>query len=84
MAEHDCKHEADLAVVLSDVRDIKAILGRVERILVGNGAGGLVTKVEVFRTAQVRAFAWLGGLTVAIVGFGVWLIQSGHWHLIGQ
>ena len=84
MADHDCKHEADLAVVLSDVKDIKRILSRVEIILAGNGSSGLVTKVEVNRTAILRSFAWLSGLTLIIVAFGVWVVQNGIVHMIGK
>ena len=82
MEDHDCKHEADLAVVLNDVKDIKRILCRVERMLDGNGSQGLVTKVEVNRTAIARSFAWLGGLTIILVGIGVWVVQSGIQHAI--
>ena len=84
MEGHDCKHEADLAVVLRDVGDIKIIISRIERILIGNGASGLVTKIEVNRTAILRSFAWLGGLTLIIVAFGVWAVQSGIMHMIGK
>jgi len=84
MESHECKHEADLAVVKSDVREIKTILGRVERTLSGNGSTGLVTKVEVNRMAILRSLAWLGGLTIIILGACGWAIQSGITHFIGQ
>ena len=84
MESHECTKEADLAVIKRDVGEIRIMMGRVDRILSGNGSTGLVTKVEVFRTAQIRVFAWLGGLILVLVGFGVWLIQSGHSHLLGQ
>lgn len=51
-----CKHEGDIAVMISQVAEM-------HKIVCGNGAPGLKTKSAV-QASKIRiAYLWLGGLT---------------------
>jgi len=79
--DHECKHEADLATLAHIcTTEIPAMRQTIEKIfsrLEGNGTEGLVTRVAVIRSGLNRAWWWLGGVSLAILGVAGWAIRSG-------
>ena len=68
MSEHDCRHEAELAVLVSDMVSTKQTVQDIYKVLTGNGDGGLVTKMAVTQSSLSRVWYFLGGGTLLVLG----------------
>lgn len=82
MGDHVCKHEADIAVlqtdlatIKSDVRESKETVQQIYKILNGNGSPGIVSRVAILEDQHrtqptiktVMVYGTVGGgLTVAL------------------
>lgn len=66
--EHTCKHEADLAVMAKTVEGMDKKLDKVVECIDGNGKPGIKTEIELNKQAIRRAWWWLGGVSLFLVG----------------
>jgi len=77
MPEPKCLHEVDLATMAKDIEENTKDTKQILKILQGNGEGGLVTKVALNRSSISRAWWWLGGISVGIIGIAIYVIKLG-------
>jgi len=88
MAEHECKHEVDLALMGKDIahlkkdmedgfKDVDVNLKDILRLLKGNGGEGLVTTVALNKKAINRAWWFIGAIALLIVGGAIYIIRGG-------
>ena len=61
--------QQDIAQIKSDVKDILKLLN-------GNGTSGIITKVALNKEAIRRAWWWLGGISISIMGIAFFVIKS--------
>lgn len=77
MEEHKCLHEVDLALMAKEMsqntEDTKEIL----KLLKGDNSKGLVTRLALQGASIKRAWWWLGGISVAIIGAAFFIIRGG-------
>ena len=59
-----------------DIREIKITVDKVFKILNGNGGDGLVTRVALNKSAISRAWWWLGGVSLGILGIAIYVIRA--------
>jgi len=71
MAEHDCKHEVNLANMGKDIEHMGDDVKKILRILDGNGKEGLGTRVKVVEKGLTRVWAWLIPLSVLIAASAI-------------
>ena len=67
VADHECLHEVDLALVQNDTKEIRKGVDRLVKIIEGNGENGLVTKITVAEKSLTRAW-WAIGLILTGIG----------------
>ena len=65
-----------VAVLESDIPEIKDDVKQILLILQGNGSDGLVTKVALNKQAISRAWWWLSGVSLGILGIAIFVIRA--------
>ena len=77
-AEHQCM-VTELAELKRDMQHNTALTGEVLRAVKGgNGSLGLVTQTELNKGAIDRAWWWLGGISLFLLGICGWIIKRGY------
>ena len=77
MADHKCLHEVDLALMAKEMKENTEDTKEILKLLKGDNAKGLVTKVALQGASLKRAWWWLGGISIAIIGAAFFIIRSG-------
>ena len=76
MSDHKCLHEVDLALMAQamkqNTQDTKEIL----TLLKGDNSKGLVTKVALLGGSLKRAWWFLAGISMAIIGAAFFVIRG--------
>ena len=70
MAEHDCKHEVDLALMGERIEQILKLQEEIKGVVMGNGKEGLKTQISRIRTklaVQWALFLALFGLVAFVM-----------------
>ena len=75
MNEIACKHEADIAVLKSDVPEIKKDVKEILNMLQDNGGEGLFSKVKGMRVQQKIQWWFIGGTFMCIMGIAFYVIK---------
>jgi hypothetical protein len=73
---HDCKYEADIAVMKDNLKDVREDTKEILAVLKGDNGQGLTTKVALNKQAVNRAWWWLGVLSLSILGIAGWIIRG--------
>ena len=71
-----CTQETNIALVQQATTDIKTDIGKMLKILDGNGDEGLTTKVALNKQSIKRMWWWVGGISLAILGVAFFAIRS--------
>ena len=66
----------DVAVIMNDMKDLKDITLEVLKSVKGNGGPGLLTQTALNRESIKRAWWWLGGISVSLLGLVVWALKK--------
>ena len=71
MADHECKHETDLALMAAQMKTMCDDLKEIKTVMIGNGKVGVKTQQELNKQA-IRRLYWLfagsfGGLSILIL-----------------
>ena len=66
----------DIADLKEDITEIKDTTKVILKVLNGNGSIGLVTKTALNAQSVKRAWWWLGGISVSLMGIAVFVIRS--------
>jgi len=77
MEEHKCLHEVDLALMGQEMSQNTKDTAEILKLLKGDNSKGLVTKVALQGASLKRAWWWLGGISIAIIGAAFFIIRSG-------
>ncbi len=76
MEDHKCLHEIDLAVMAKDVNENTKDTKQILKLLQGDNAKGLVTKVALQAASIQRVWWWLGGISLGILGVAFFVIKG--------
>lgn len=83
MAEHQCKHEAEIAGLSAEVRhackELKAAREDMREFfntLKGNGKPGLITEVALIKQRQGLIWAAISSAGTGVLGIIGWLIKE--------
>ena len=66
----------DMADLKEDITEIKDITKDIYKILNGNGSVGLVTKTALNAQSIKRAWWWLGGISLGLMGIVFFIIRA--------
>ena len=67
---------ADMAVMKDNLADVKKISQEILTSIKGNGGPGLLTQAELNKSSIKRAWWWLGGVSLAILGLFGWALKK--------
>jgi hypothetical protein len=67
MAEHDCKHEVDLALMGSNISEMKNDVERLISLIQGNGSDGLKGKIKSALVQLKIQWALMVLLVIAVI-----------------
>jgi len=59
-----------------DINEIKTTTTTILKVLNGNGGDGLVTRVALNRSALIRVWWWLGGVSLGVLGAAFFIIRG--------
>ena len=66
----------DVAIIMNDTKDLKDMTLEVLKSVKGNGGPGLLTQAALNRESIKRAWWWLGGISLSLVGLFVWALKK--------
>ena len=66
----------DIADLKEDITEIKDTTKDIYKILNGNGSVGLVTKTALNAQSIKRAWWWLGGISLGLMGIVFFIIRA--------
>lgn len=76
MEKHKCLHEANLAVMATQLEENTKDTKQILKLLQGDNSKGLVTRVALHSASIKRVWWWLGGISLAILGAGFYIIRG--------
>jgi len=76
MEDHKCLHEVDLALMAQEITENSKDTKQILKLLQGDNAKGLVTKVALHGASIRRVWWWLGGVSLAILGSAFFIIRG--------
>ena len=71
-----CIQETNIALVKQSTEKIQKDVGKVLKILEGNGSNGLTTRVALNRQAIRRVWWWVGGISFSIAAIAFYVIKK--------
>jgi len=66
----------DVAIIMNDTKDLKEMTLEVLKSVKGNGGPGLLTQTALNRDSIKRAWWWLGGISMSLVGLFIWALKK--------
>jgi len=71
-----CKYEGEIAVLKSDLPEIKADVKEIKNLLQDNGGEGLFSKVKGMKVQQRIQWWFIGGVSFCIIGIAFYVIRT--------
>ena len=66
----------DVAVIKDNLVEVKKDTAEILKSIKGNGGPGLLTQSELNKASIKRAWFWLGGVSLAILGIFGWALKK--------
>lgn len=73
---------SDIADLKEDIKEIKDTTKDIFKVLNGNGSVGLVTRTALNAQSIKRAWWWLGGISLGIIGLAFFVVRVGLLNLV--
>lgn len=74
--DHQCLHETDLAIIKERLPRIEEKIDKITDLLKGNGGEGLITKIALFKQSLNKAWWWLGGISLGLLGLVFFVLRA--------
>lgn len=76
MAEERRSYDADIAAIKTSLKSNNEMTHEIHKAIYGNGGQGLLTNVALNRQSIKRAWWWLGGISMSILGIAGCIVKK--------